>query len=92
MATEKNTATIHKFSDAKAAQTNARCAAFQASRIKARPLQGKLLRKVAAGMSPTTRGAYSRAIAEGFAAGRTTLDIVSSIERDLVRQAARSAL
>ena len=59
---------------------------------RARPLQGHLLRAVAASMDPHTRAGFNRAIAEGVINGTPTADILRSIRRDLVRQAAKAAL
>jgi len=55
-----------------------------------RPLQGKLLRSVQ--LDPRTRAVMARAVADGFAEGRTTQDIMAIIRRDAVRQAAKAAL
>ena len=65
----------------------------RAARIRrARPLQGRLLMAVGAGMDPHTRAGFTRAIAEGVINGTPTADILRGIRRDLVRQAAKAAL
>jgi len=57
-----------------------------------RPLQGKLLKAYAAQLDPRTRAVMARAVAGGFAEGRTTQDIMAIMRRDAVRQAAKAAL
>jgi hypothetical protein len=58
----------------------------------ARPLQGRLLRSVAATMDPHTRAGFTRAVAEAVLNGTPTNELLRSIRRDQVRQAARAAL
>lgn len=67
-------------------------AARQARRTASRPFQGRLLKTAVAGMDGTQRAVLRAAVADGFARGLTTQDIVRSIRRDNVRQAARAAL
>ncbi len=59
---------------------------------RARPLQGRLLKSVAAGMDAQTRAGFTRAVAEAVINGTTTDDLMRSIRRDQVRQAAKAAL
>ncbi len=59
---------------------------------RSRPFQGKLLKVYAASIDPRARAVMVLAVADGFAAGRTTSSILASIRRDAVRQAARAAL
>lgn len=59
---------------------------------RARPLQGRLLKAVAAGMDPQTRAGFTRTVAEAIINGTTTQDLLRSITRDQVRQAAKAAL
>lgn len=64
----------------------------RAARIRrARPLQGRLLRAVGASMDPYTRAGFTRAIAEGVINGTPTAEILRSIQRDVLRQAANDA-
>lgn len=58
----------------------------------ARPLQGRLLKSVAATMDPATRRGFTRAVAEAVLNGTPTNELLRSIRRDQVRQAARAAL
>lgn len=45
----------------------------------ARPLQGRLLKSTAAQMDPATRAAVRLAVADGFAAGTTSAEIVRRV-------------
>lgn len=58
----------------------------------ARPLQGRLLKSVAATMDPATRRGFTQAVAEAVLNGTPTNELLRSIRRDQVRQAARAAL
>lgn len=60
--------------------------------LTARPLQGRLLKSVAASMDGTDRTVLRAAIADGFARGLTTAEITRSVLRDQVRAKARAAL
>lgn len=59
---------------------------------RARPMQSRLLKSVAAGLDPHTRAGFTRAIAEAVINGTSTQDLLRSIRRDQVRQAAKAAL
>lgn len=58
----------------------------------ARPLQGRLLKSVASTMDPATRRGFTRAVAEAVLNGTSTNELLRSIRRDQVRQAAKAAL
>lgn len=59
---------------------------------KARPFQGRLLKKVAARMGRDELAAVRVAVADGFAGGKSIEEIARNILRDEVRQKARAAL
>lgn len=59
---------------------------------RARPLQGRLLKSVAASMDPQTRRGFTMAVAEAVLNGTPTNELLRSIRRDQVRQAAKAAL
>ena len=59
---------------------------------KARPFQGRLLRKEAARMGPDSLATMRVAVADGFAGGKSIEEIARNILRDEVRQKARAAL
>jgi hypothetical protein len=48
---------------------------------RARPVQSKLLREDTAKMDPVDLAAVRRAVAEGFATGRTTAEIVRELRK-----------
>lgn len=59
---------------------------------KAAPFTSPFLARTARKMSLEARGAIGLAVLQGIANGTPTADIIRSLQRDAVRQAARAAL
>ncbi len=59
---------------------------------KAQPFTSPFLARTARKMSVEASGAIGLAVLQGYAAGTTTAEIIRSLQRDAVRQAARAAL